>query len=463
MFNKKRLLFIVILGFLFALIYFNINQEHQQSDLKVVSVKIPALLYGMVNQDSYPGTEVLYVFSDDLGLELTFNYPITKNDNYNFYFFQDSNFIPIGSVDNASDQYYFFYEIKENKIKIYGKNNIFPSGFVILNIPGEIEAINKGKLKNDNKIVLSPNKLTPHLQLDWLNKVERNDFFTIVLPKLKNDNQKIGYIKNNNIPFFKNKGSQETWFDLFRGESVLVLSEEDDLARIAVYTSKGIIDRIIGSDEDIFTDKYTTSFIGYVPRTEISIIPEPLNEGTIYAMYRSDDMISEDIEFEAHLVILTPLIGSYSIYFPSGLEPLEENHYHAVESIALWKWVSMLPGGSYWTTYADDHGNWLSKYDPRSHLPQYYWTKEEYNKYNVARKEYISFLEKQFKGYRVLAEYVDFKESIYPLSFNKRARLEDLWRDWGFYDKDLSSDWFFREILRRFEFTAQRTIVNSFF
>jgi hypothetical protein len=206
--------------------------------------------------------------------KITFNQAIAKKANYNFYFFQDSNFIPIVSTDNPSDQRHFYYAINENKVKIYGKNNIFPAGFVILNIPGEVEAINKGKLKEDNKIILSPNKLTPHLQLDWLNLVERDDFYTIVLPKSKNDNKMIGYIKSTHVPLLKNKDSEEKWFDLLRGESVLVLSEEEDFARIAVYTRKGMIDREIGASENIFTNKFVAGHGYTLFQVEYLVKPE---------------------------------------------------------------------------------------------------------------------------------------------------------------------------------------------
>lgn len=417
----------------------------------VTSVTIPSQLYGLVTVKGF-NADVMYNASPDMKIEIVLNKEISDMTDYRFYFLQGGRYIPIVHPDlNQSDRYYFYY-IKGKTITIEGPNGTLPTGFVWLGLPDEIKLTDHSSVSMSvHQLLLSPNFINPHQQLTWINDVSADREPTLVLPKLKNDGNKIVYINKNHVPFYKDAKGNDHYFKLMRGESGQLLGEEGNFVRIAIYTRKSeSLPEKIAQTNDFLSGNYIHQLVGYISKEDITILPEPMNDDTIYAVVRSHDLNSHEGDPDAHLIVSLPLIGKNEVFFPVELEPLKREHFQSLESVTLWQWLDMLPGNNYWTTYLDNNGRVISKLDPKAHEPEYHWNEKEYGEYKAARKEYISYVLERIKAFEVASEYLNYKQKIEE-AFRNAELLQDIWIEWGYQSGQkrlphLDQDWFFQRV-----------------
>lgn len=453
---KKANVYFLLVLFLFLAILFVLLYQFSDKDqffhiddgkLSITSISLPGQMYGLKNRVEFPNTDIIYLYnSSDITIEL--NKPVDPNGKYNFYFFQGGSYVPIVNELYKKKGDYYYYRIEENIIKIYGYENIFPGGFVIIHIPESLTSDVGSKLSQSMKLILSPNELTPHLKLEWVNQVDREKS-SLVIPINKQTEVKVGYVIKNSIPLLK-EDKEKTYLNLFRGESFYILQEDRDYYKIVVFLSTGKVKNQMDADSDVYKEPYVERIEGFVKKQDVTTLPKPLNEGTIYAVNHSDDYISEEIQPGTHLIVLTPLIGKTEVYLPTDMEPAQPSYFHSLESITLWQWLDMLPGSNYWSSYSDESGNPISKLDESSHHQERSWSKEQYETYLNAREEYSKYLIEKFSSYKVANAYEEYKKSIFPEQIRKRLQLQDIWVDWGYSDRNLDPSWFFEQILTKF-------------
>lgn len=421
----------------------------------MASMIIPGQLYGLMNKEDFPETDILYDITRT-DIVLKWNEPIRQSDDYPFYFFQGGSYVPVVSESSKRKGDYYYYRIDENQITIYGHQGIFPGGFVYLHIPDELTGKHGSRFAGDQVLLLSPNELTPQSRLEWLNYVER-DQASLVIPMTQASELPVGYVIKNKVPLL-NRDKSESDFLLYRGESFKIMEEERQYYKILLYLSAGLTKNSMRMDEATEEAPYVQVKEGYLKKEDVALLPLPLNPGSIYAVNHSEDLIAEEAPSGTHLIVLAPLIGKTEVYLPDSLEPAGPEDFYALESVTLWQWLGMLPGSNYWSSYADENGAPVSKLEPGSHTQERLWNEEQYQRYQDARKTYTQFVLSEFEKFMVAEDYRDYKSSIYPQQIQKRIQLQDIWVEWGYNDRNLDPKWFFDRILQRFDFTEDERI-----
>ncbi len=432
----------------------SVSPQQDERGKSIVSITIPGFKYGLYNDNDFDNSIINYSSSLDQKIEITFGQDIAENSDYGVYFFQGGRYIPIGMENSESNLNNYFYSIDNNKISIGSINQTLPPELVILYLPDNLTFVDGSKYESTKELVLSPNKLTTQMKTTWINEVDRSEK-SLIMPKYKGED-KVFYINDNNIPFLKDIKGTEEWFELMRGESGIILSDEGtEYYKIRIHIlNEDATSMMEDHDSSMEKNPFINEYEGFVSKDFIEFVPEPLNDTTFYAIHRTNSL-SEEHEYEAHLIIAPKLVGRNEILISQDLEPIPTDHYHSLESVSLWRIINNVTGSNYWSYYVDKEGRPISKFDPRSHEPEYYWDKDQMESFNIHWNEYKNYMYTEIEDFNVSKEYEEFKTMLFPTLFDNAVKLQDSWIQWGYQaginnEETLDSVWFYHKILDLF-------------
>lgn len=427
--------------------------------LKIIEVKIPNNFANPVNLKNL---NIKCSYYGGNHIQIIFNKEVQDND-YILGYLQRSNYLEIKPEQDSNNMTLFKYSVHKNIIRIKKNIGFYPSNPASIYIPNNMTAVDGSKMSDDVLLIFSYNAFKEINNTNIVNENVKREIKSIAQIKTKNDNKNIALVNKDSKLYTDLKMTNKS-LDLFRGETVIVENYGKNVSYIKIYFP-------LNNNTDLFCDniniiKTDNYFIlsGYIDSNYLTKICEPLNDSNYYMVKLTNN--SESGYPILEYGIYNKLIGGHiSIEINDNVKTIESKDIYSLESLLLFYISENSITSSYLSTYAPvrTKGDGLvSRCDIDAHLPEYEWTKDEYNVYFNANNIYSKYILDMLYNYNVTEELLDFK--IYFIQKTENCmKLESVWIDWGYYGK-LDNSYFYDEILKRIEFsdTDKKEVANIF-
>lgn len=437
---KIKLIIIFMLLVLLTGCYSNkINEVNgnieSKKPLQLIEVIVPKNFPKPVNLDDI---KIKYSNSESNSIQLIFNKKLNYNNEYILGYFQRNKYYEICSKFNEDKAVFFKYYIQNDRINIDTSLSSYPGELISIYVPNNIEDIYGNKLSHDEILLFSYNKVIDENIYSSVNYLpEREESASKILIKQKEDNKKIFFL-NENAQLYSDENKNNTVMNLYRGETVILKSIEENICNVDIYLN------IENSDDSNCTNIVN----GYVEYSKLTEIPEPLNNDCNYIVCITGN--SESGSPVVEFVFINELYGYESMYIEEGVKNIEKEDLHKIESSILFSWPAFLMGESCSTTYSvanDKKQGYVSSYDIEAHIPEYYWDENNYNIYCKAFNMLTDYIINRIKNYNMCEEMKYLNKRIIE-SCERFRIVEKTWVDWA-YEQKLDKNYFFDEVLNR--------------